>query len=569
MISKMKAQQFEQINDTKWKEIASESLRGVSFDQLGTKTIEGIELQPLYTRELVEKELGQRQAQLLQSIRSGQRSNDWIVAQRPYCTSGEQYVHKVEQFINRGNEAIVYDGNNRMEWQEANLQRLAKLAETFPVYAYNVAKDDPFLQLFDRVPKHKRKKIEGAVTGEGELPKDYLLIRDSGADTISYHAQGADAVTELAIALAIAAEKSISYRSFKQFESKFFVRFAIDTHFFIEIAKLRAFRVLWQSFAHAYNYKQPSRVPIVSETSLRTYSKLDEYVNLLRAANEAFSAVLGGTDLLTVHPHNVIAQVSDAAERHARNIQLIIKEETFVEHVVDPAGGSYYIDILTNELVDQAWKLFLQIENEGGFNAFVESGALEDRINQAHNQRKDYFATRKFSLIGTNTYADLTNKIVAEETYSYPQRYATVYEQLRQKFIHNQPSTVLLTFGELKDFKKRADFVEEFLATGGIKVTYSPSFKTIEEANTWIAQNPFDYGIVCVHEKEVVEIMDQWIHTFPKDRWIDVAGKYDIKKAKSWQKAGVHSFIYNGQDQLQKFAEIKQRWKGDGKDEKA
>src|SRR5699024_927796 len=148
------------------------------------------------------------------------------------------------------------------------------------------------------------------------------------------------------------------YRSFTQFENKFFARFAIDTQFFMEIAKLRAFRILWQTFAEAYGHDKASRVPVISETSLRSFSKLDPYVNLLRAGNEAFAAVLGGTDVLTVHPHDVLTGVTSSSLRLARNVQLVIKEETLVNKVVDPAGGSYFLETIKKQLVEKAWDFF-------------------------------------------------------------------------------------------------------------------------------------------------------------------------------------------------------------------
>ena len=120
------------------------------------------------------------------------------------------------------------------------------------------------------------------------------------------HNLGADAVTELALALAQASELATAYDEFSSFAHEFFVRFAVDTHFFMEISKIRAFRILWNAFCLAYGETSTSHIPIWTENSLRSYSKLDPYVNLLRAGNEVFSAVLGGADVVTVHPHDVL-----------------------------------------------------------------------------------------------------------------------------------------------------------------------------------------------------------------------------------------------------------------------
>lgn len=569
MISKMKEQQFEKVNDAKWREVAVESLRGLPFERLITKTLEGIDIQPLYTKEQTERDLGDRQEQLLKAVRAGKTSGDWTVAQRSYTTNSDEFIAETKEAIERGNEAIVYDGSRPVAWSDENLAELAKLATQYPLYAVNVAKDDRFVELYNLIEEVDRKKVQGTFTGTAELPEGYHLVRTEVSDTLDAHLKGADIVTELALVLAEAAERAQNYKSITQFENKFFVRFAIDTYFFLEIAKLRAFRVLWQTFTKAYGHEKVSHVPVWSETSLRTFSKLDPYVNLLRAGNEAFSAVLGGTDILTVHPHDVVAEITPAGIRHARNIQLVIKAETFVEHVVDPAGGSYYIDTLTNELAEKAWDAFLQIEELGGYSKFIESGALDEKLQKLYDERVRKLSTREASLIGTNIYADLSNEIPETETLTVPNRLAEIFENLRKKYRQEQPNTVLLTFGQLKDFKARADFVAGFLATAGIEAKPSPAFATVEEGKQWINENDFDYGVICAHPSDIEDVMKELTKDFPKDKWIDVAGKYDEATEKAWLEAGVSGFIYQGQDQLDKFAYIAKRWKEDDYNAKA
>lgn len=569
MITKMKTQQFEQTNDAKWREVAIESLRGLPFERLVTKTLEGIDVQPLYTREQAKNELGERQGEILKLVRAGQTSGEWTIAQRTYTTEGAQFIAETKEAIEKGNEAIVYDGSHRVAWSNSDVAELAKLAVQYPLFALNVSEDDSFVKVYDLIEEADRKRVEGIFTGEATLPDGYHLVRTAVGDTIAAHLDGADTVTELALTLAQAAEQASDYRSFTQFENKFFARFAIDTQFFMEIAKLRAFRILWQTFAEAHGHDKASRVPVFSETSLRSFSKLDPYVNLLRAGNEAFSAVLGGTDVLTVHPHNVVANITPAGIRHARNIQLVIKAETFVEHVIDPAGGSYFIDTLTNELSKKAWDLFLEIEEAGGYSTYVSSGQLSARLQTLYDARLEALSKRDASLIGTNIYANLEDEISTEETLSVPNRLTTKYEQLRESFGKDQPKTVLLSFGQLKDFKARADFVAGFLATAGIKAEQSPAFASVDEANEWMAENDFDYGIVCAHPNETEDVMKELTVNFPSGKWIDVAGKYDEATEKAWQEAGVTGFIYQGQDQLEKFAYIAKRWKEDDVDAKA
>lgn len=560
MMTEMKKTKFKEVNDAIWKEAAIKSLRGLPFERLFTKTLEGIDIRPLYTKEQVTKDLPDQDA-LLQTIRAGMKTSDWTIAQQSYATDGETFVSEVKEALEKGNEAICYDGKRKVAWTDNALKQLAELIETYPIYAFHVQRDDSFLNIFSMIEESKRKEIKGAVIGNVQLPEGYSLLRSSCADTIDVHLKGADVVTELAVALAIAAEKSESFQSFTQFENRFLVKFAIDTDFFLEIAKLRAFRILWQTFAQAYGVERVSRVPIFSETSLRTYSQLDPYVNLLRAGNEAFSAVLGGTDILTVHPHDVVSTVTEAGIRHARNIQLIIKEETFVQYVLDPAGGSYFIDTLTKQIVDKAWSFFQEIETAGGYSVYVESGKLDAKLERLYEGRLKQISKGEKSLIGTNIYADLTDKLEdLVPTVEVEGRLAEPYEKLRASFEKSQPKTVLLTFGKLKDFKARADFVTGFLAAAGIKSEWSPTFQSVAEANEWIAENDFDYGVICVHPDEIDAVMEQFIEDFPTNKWIDVAGKYDEEVEAAWRKAGISDFIFKGQDQLEKLRAIQKRW---------
>lgn len=560
MISKMKKTTFKQINDEQWEELAVQSLKGSPLDRLVTKTLENIHIKPLYTKENSQKNEVEEQARL-HTIRKGIDKQDWTIAQENYATDSATYISNVKDSLNKGNEAIVYDGMRAITWEEADLKEIASLMQHYPIYAFNVQKGDHFGHAFHFIQADQKREVHGAVIGEVEIPNDFHFVRRLEANTIDIHHQGADIVTELAVAIAIAVEKIEAFTSFNAFAHQFIVRFAVDTHFFMEIAKLRAFRALWQTLAHAYGYEKTSRIPIYSETSLRTYSKLDPYVNLLRAGNEAFASALGGTDILTVHPHDILTNVTPASIRYARNVQLVIKEETFTQYVLDPSGGSYFIDTLTNELIEKAWTLFQNIDNLGGYTAYVSSGALDQRIEQVATKRLEQVHHRQKSLIGTNVYANLSDGVDESEGIKQVEgRLSQAYEQLRIDFAIKQPKVVLLTFGLLKDFKPRADFVTGYLSAAGLATIASPAFASVEEGQQWIVDNEFDYGIICMPPKDTEWMMGTLLKDLPKGKWLDVAGKYDAETGKQWQDAGISGFIYQGQNQLEKFKYIKKRW---------
>lgn len=549
----MKITTFDKVGFEQWKEAAVLSLKGKPFDSLITKTIEGIDLQPLYTQESL--------TERAPTIRVAKIEAGWIVAQQPYAENGEKFVAELKSSIDRGNEAIVYDGTNQFQWEKTSLTEVARLMTRYPVFITNTQKNDPFLKIFSLVPETERSTVSGAIAVmDWTIPEGYTFVRTTSADMWDAHHKGADAVTELALVLAFAANlASKKEDNFSDLADDFFVRFAVDTHFFMEISKFRAFRILWQVFASAYGVTEVPYVPIIATTSLRSYSKLDPYVNVLRAGNETFAAVLGGADVITVHPHNIVTGPTNSSVRLARNIQLVIKEETHTDKVIDPAGGSYFIETLTSELVDKAWTLFLEIESLGGYDAFITSGRLESLLDQ----RRSDVSKGKQSLIGTNVYAELTDTNFTDWAgIQFDGRLAEPFEKLAEQQKDSATSIALLTFGELKDFKSRADFVNGFLATGGMRAEWSPAFDNAQQALEWLADENPDYAIVCATSSLTETVMEQLLAERSQHLILDVAGKFDTAISNQWLDSGLNGFIFVGQDKVEKLITITDKLKG-------
>ena len=551
-IHTMKATTFDKADTAQWMDAAIQTLKGKAFESLCTETTEGIVLQPLYTIEDLESRK--------QTNRVSKNGAGWIVAQQTIAIDGQQFIENLKKSIDRGNEAIFYDGTTQLQWSESALTELAQLMEKHPVIMLNTDKQDPVLNAFSFIPEAMCPAVKGALSvSDWSLSEKFPNIRIFGADLWTAHHKGADAVTELALALAQAATYAEKKAEFSDFANEYFVRFAVDTHFFMEIAKFRAFRVLWQAFGTAYDVAEVPAVPMIATTSLRSYSKLDPYVNLLRAGNGAFSAVLGGADVITVHPHDLLTGPSESSARFARNIQLVIKEETHADKVIDPAGGSYFLESLTAELVEKAWALFLDIEADGGYDTFMASGRMAALLEE----RRIEVATGRKSLIGTNVYAELTDPDLEDWNGIQTEgRLAEPFEKLRSLFSNEQPQTVLLTFGELKAFKPRADFVGGFLATGGIRSEWSPAFEHAKEAIDWLRQEKPDYAIVCASPVETETIMTELLTGLPESVVLDVAGNYDAGIAQQWLDKGLNGFIFAGQDKVGKLKDIHSKWKG-------
>src|SRR5690606_17152106 len=161
-----------------------------------------------------------------------------------------------------------------------------------------------------------------------------------------------------------------------------------------------------------------------------------------------------------VHPHDVLTKPTDQSIRIARNVALVLKEESRVADVLDPSGGSYYIETLTAEFVEKAWAMFLEIQDAGGIDAYVQAGTLQKAIDEVYNSRVQAVETRKHSLIGTNIYANPVDELPKEVNPIYEdiKRLAVPFEQLREQYAELQPKIAILTYGQLKNFKPRADF---------------------------------------------------------------------------------------------------------------
>lgn len=551
-VDKMKKTTFEKAGFEQWKELAITSLKGKPYAKLTTATLEGIELQPLYFEKT---ELNSSSA-----VQSMKRSAGWIIAQQTIAASSAEFLGQLEDSLEKGNEAIVYDGGHPFDWNDDQLLHLSSFLAKYPVFLFNVRNNDPILRAFDFVHHELREAVTGIIqVSDWTIPVGYKGIRTTGADVWNAHHEGADAVTELAIVLAEASRISTSYESFQTFADNFFVRFPIDTHFFMEIAKLRAFRVLWQAFAKAYNVDVSPFVPVLAVTSLRSFSKLDPYVNMLRAGNETFAAILGGADIIQAHPHNILTGPNASSIRYSRNMQLVLKEETYVEKVLDPAGGSYFIEKLTEELVEKSWNLFIDIERTGGIENFLKSGRLNEQFSKLQLET----ATGKKALIGTNVYAEIGptnfddwNGLQSES------RLAEPFEKLRLSFSENQPKTAILVFGKLKDFKPRADFVTGFLASGGIKSNWSPIFESADEAVEWLHNEKPDYAIVCGTEEMIENIMEPLLEKLPTGILLDAAGKINEETLNEWQQKGLNGMIYNGQNKIKKLQKVFVTWQG-------
>ncbi len=558
MSNVMKDIQFPTVNYDDWKTQAIKALKGKSFETLYTKTMEGVTLEPLYTQEMLVEKLGDKLEKQITTIRSLKKSAGILIAQQIYGESAEEFFANIQDSLNKGNNVLTIDSRVPFEWNDENLAQLANYISenSFKFYIQN--DNDPLLNVFNKIDENNRQKINGFIIANEPVTLDsFENVRTYSANTVTFHNDGANIVQELAIALALAAKYAQKEEKFEDFTKKFFVNFAIDTHFFSEIAKLRAFKVLWKAFSSAYGVNEADAIPVVAETSVRSFAKLDVYVNLLRAGNEAFAALIGGADVVTVHPHDVLSEPTEQSIRIARNVLLVLKEESLVTNVLDPSGGSYFIESLTAEYVEKAWQLFIEIEDAGGIDAYIQSGKLQAAIEEVYNNRLKAVETRKQSLIGTNIYANPVDELpgVTNSQFVQVKRLAIPFEQLRETYNEIKPNIAILTFGKLKNFKARADFVSGFFATAGITLEQSGEIESVQDAIDWLKQANYDYVIVAAQDDDTKSLIPSLLAQKPNNLLLDVAGKFKDEETE-WLNNGLNGFIFAGQNIINKLNDV-------------
>ncbi|ANU24843.1 methylmalonyl-CoA mutase [Planococcus donghaensis] len=551
----MKNTKFPTHTYSEWQQAAEKAIKGKSFeDTLKTPTIEDVTLEPLYTKDMLDR-LGSYLPAQVAAIQHGKHQPSWLVSQEVTADSAAEYLTLMKDDLSRGNETVVYTGFHKFEWSDEQLTELAQLIVEYPLYFKLSGDDQDVLRVFDFIAPEKLSQLQGVIFSEEPVnaPDN---VRTQLVDTIPIHHAGGTAVHELGVALSILAEQLVN-NDFTETTKNTWIRFAVDTQFFQEIAKLRAFRVLWQAFCSAYGNETP-KLPVYTETSVRSYSKLDPYVNLLRAGNSTFAAVLGGTDAHTVHPHDFLTEPDLSSRRIARNVQLVIKEEAHVSHVVDPAAGSYFIETLTKEYVEAAWNYFLEIENIGGYSEAIKSGWLTDDIQAKWIEREKNVATRKQSLIGTNIYANPQETVKNVKTddshieYMTAKRLATPFEKLRAQSKAKNLNSAIILVEPLKNIKAQVDFVSGFLAVGGIEAKVSGHLQTAEEINQFLINENLDYAVLCGSKEAIANLVPK----LKTEVNIDVAGKYPREQLNEWQQYGVNDTIYSGKHITSKLANI-------------
>jgi methylmalonyl-CoA mutase len=559
--SKRLFEQFPPVSTEEWMEKITADLKGADFSKrLVWRTRDGLAVKPFYRQEDLDS---LTHSNLLPGdfpyVRGVQVSgNNWLVRQDITVTDYKAANAKVLDILMRGitspgfviadpesvtteNISILLDGIHP-ESVELNFSVAGKAKELLAA-----------LEAWLKAGKADMKQVRitlsadplGRLAANGKLcvsvdeGLDYLadLVRESANEpgirclepsgTLFSNA-GVGPVAELAYTLALGSEymAALTERGISADAAAGAMRFTfgIGPDFFPEIAKLRAARMLWAAIAREYgtSREESALMHIHSITGRWNKTLYDPYVNMLRTQTEAMSAVLGGAESITVEPFDAVFRNADEFSwRIARNQQLLLAEESHLDKVADPGAGSYYIEELTSMIAGEAWKLFLEIENEGGFLAALRKGIIQDRISETAAARKADMAKRKEILLGTNQYPDFRessaprhdpDRLFTEYKPSsdqevkpiIPARGADEFEKLRlaTERYGRRPLAFMLTIGDLSMRRARAQFSSNFFAVAGYEVQDNNGFESVADGINAAVEAKADIIVLCSSDEE-------------------------------------------------------------------
>ena len=594
-----------------WLDKIEVDLKGADFQKrLVWRTNEGFNVQPFYRREdLANLKTPDALPGEFPFVRGNKKdSNAWYVRQNIEVTDANAANAKALDILNKGIDSLGFKIPGDMvskETVEALLEGILcdivevnfstcqrhslELAEILVAYfekkGYDKEKVVGSIE-FDPMAKMVMKGKDTSsllplTSSLAEALKEYPNFRCIAVSSDALNNAGAYIVQELGYALAwgneylqqltdAGVDVDLAAKSIK-------FNMGVSENYFMEIAKFRAARLLWAQIVKQYEPKCDCACQMIINATTSTYNQtlFDSYVNLLRSQTEAMSAALGSVHSMVVTPFDApYEEATEFSERIARNQQLIIKEESHFDRIVDPGAGSYYIEHLTDALATEAWKIFLKVEEEGGFLAAIKAGTIQDDINATNVKRHGDAAKRKEFLLGTNQFPNFTEKSEGKKAKSCAcgcghaeepafktinsTRLAADFEDLR---IHTEetkvPVAFMLTIGNLAMRQARAQFSCNFLACAGYKVIDNLGFKTVEEGVDAALEAKADIVVICSSDDEYAE------YAIPAFKYLNGRAMFVVAGAPACMEdlkaAGIENYIHVKCNVLETLKEYNQK----------
>lgn len=558
--------EFPPVPTEKWEEVINKDLKGADYEKkLVWKTIEGFKVRPYYRAENLEGleyldanpgekpfTRGKHVADNVWEVRQDIRVHNLAEANRialdavqrgatslGLCAKEVKSVADLEVLL----KGIYIDAVSINFMCSQDYLGLLKLyVEYAKGHGFNCSKlqGSTDFDMFRFALKHG--KFHRGEEGDLQMAKELVdyahealpKFRVLTVNAQLLHNSGSNIVQELGFGLAAANELVSRLTDLgckaHRVASRLQLSVGVGSTYFMEIAKIRAARLLWSKIVEQYKPECDCayKLFINATTSSWNQSVYDPYVNMLRSTTEAMSSAVAGADSISVLPFdNAYKEADDFGYRIARNQQLLLKEESYMDKIVDPAAGSYYIENLTDEIAKGAWEHFLKVEEAGGMCKALRAGLVQDEVEATARQRDLDIATRKTTILGTNQYPNLQEKMgekvqdggkhccccceQGDEVRTLkPYRGAEAFEELRMQTERSarRPKVFLLTYGNLTMRKARAGFATNFFGVAGYEIIDNPGFATPDEGAKAALESGADVVVLCSSDDEYAELTE-------------------------------------------------------------
>ncbi len=587
--------EFPPVSTEAWEAAIAVDLKGADYERkLVWRTNEGFNVRPYYRAENLEGlETLNAAAGEFPYLRGVSGDNNWLTHQTIEVAAPAEANATALQMLNAGVDSLGFEIKDE-NFSEADLDVLLKdicmpavdltfSGKKMPHVAAlvlakaekdGVSKDDTRVNFcIDPIVKHLSMKGDWCEKCGGTKcfdkiadlvakTKEYKHVRVVTVSGNVFSDSGSTIVEELGFSLAVAHEYLVRMMehglTIDEAARKLRFSFAVTSNYFMEMAKLRAARLLWANIVKAYGPEKPCscKMFVHARTSAWNQTVYDPYVNMLRGTTEAMSAAIAGVHSLEVLPfdHSYEAP-SEFSYRIARNESLLLKHESHFDQVIDPAGGSYYIENLTKSIADEAWKLFLEVEEKGGYVEAFKAGFIVERVKASAAAKDKAVATRRQTILGSNQYPNFTevaDKALCAEVVErkpdegnvlVPYRGAMAFEQMRLHVDRSgkEPKAFMLTCGSLAMARARAQFSCNFFACAGIRVIDNTFFKSLEDGVKAALESKAEIVVVCSSDDDYAEVAPKIKEMLGDKAILVVAGAPACME--ELQSKGINNFI--------------------------
>jgi methylmalonyl-CoA mutase len=597
------AAEFPAATQDRWRKLTEAALKGADFDKkLVSRTYDGLKVEPLYPRAVGARPVAGRKA-----------GAPWTVMQRidhpDPAAANKQIIEDLENGAT--GLTLVFGGSLNAngfglpatpEAVARMLQDVMLDAITFDFNLSAATRDAvQHFAAFVKARKVDPAKVDmraslnpiGGLAASGVAPMPWKELAPNLAKSIRgfanegyrgplavadgriIHNAGGSEAQELAFALAAAVDVLRALEStglaLEAARKLIYFRLAADADEFLTIAKFRAIRKLWARVETACGLT-PEPVIVHAETAWRMMTTRDPYVNLLRATIAVTAAGVAGADAISVLPHTAALGLPDAfARRVARNIQLVLLEESNLDKTADPSAGSGAIEKLTDEMCRAAWSQFQAIDKAGGAWAALEKGLIQSEVGKVRTARQAAIAKRKDAITGASDYPNLHEQLspvlaaapARKTTGPAPTveplpsiRLAEPFEALRDKSDQAlaktgaRPKVFLATLGKPSDFTARTTFAKNFYEAGGIEAITSDGYKSADDMIAAFKTSGAKLACLCSSDKVYESEAANAAKALKTDgAHLHLAGRPGDHEA-AWRQAGIETFIYVGCDAL-------------------